>query len=97
MRHSCYVPNCGGSYDPANKVGVFSFPRDEDCKADWIGAIPKKDNKYTLSPRVSMLFLLYYIFNLIELLMVTKLIITCLRGVKPVSYTHLDVYKRQIF
>ncbi|CAL1265799.1 unnamed protein product, partial [Larinioides sclopetarius] len=32
-----------GNYDEANKVAVFSFPNDENLRAEWLRAIPWKD------------------------------------------------------
>ncbi|CAL1282490.1 unnamed protein product [Larinioides sclopetarius] len=43
MPCKCSVPACRGNYDEANKVAVFSFPNDENLRAEWLRAIPWKD------------------------------------------------------
>ncbi|CAL1289202.1 unnamed protein product, partial [Larinioides sclopetarius] len=47
MTCKCSVPACRGNYDEANKVAVFSFPNDENLRAQWLRAIPRKDFNVT--------------------------------------------------
>ncbi|CAL1299572.1 unnamed protein product [Larinioides sclopetarius] len=46
----CSVPACRGNYDEANKVAVFSFLNDENLRAQWLRAIPRKDFKMAACP-----------------------------------------------
>ncbi|CAL1299448.1 unnamed protein product [Larinioides sclopetarius] len=52
MPCKCSVSACRGNYDEANKVAVFSFPNDENLRAQWLRAIPRKDFKVTKNSKV---------------------------------------------
>lgn len=43
MPYRCCVPGCRGNYDEANKVSIFSFPKDLSLRDRWTKAIHRKD------------------------------------------------------
>ncbi|XP_035223029.1 THAP domain-containing protein 6-like [Stegodyphus dumicola] len=43
MPGRCCVPLCKGNYPTGPKVSVFSFPKNEDLKREWLSAIQRKD------------------------------------------------------
>ncbi|KFM62396.1 hypothetical protein X975_26041, partial [Stegodyphus mimosarum] len=43
MQSRCCVPLCKGKYPTRPKVSVFSFPKNEDLKREWLFAIHRKD------------------------------------------------------
>lgn len=47
------MPLCKGNYENGPKVGVFSFPKDENLKAQWIRGIRRQDFSPTQSSKVS--------------------------------------------
>ena len=54
MVYTC-IPNCNTGYRSASsseRISIFHFPRDEQLKAKWIKAIPRKNWTLTDSQRV---------------------------------------------
>ena len=52
MPRKCCVPGCRGNYKTTasnieEKVSVFTFPADDELRAKWIKAIPRKDLQVT--------------------------------------------------
>lgn len=45
MPSKCFVPGCRSNYNESSKVRIFSFPRDEELKKNWLKAINRKDNR----------------------------------------------------
>ncbi|XP_035210868.1 uncharacterized protein LOC118185167 [Stegodyphus dumicola] len=43
MPDRCCVPLCKGNYPTGPKLSVFSFPKNEDLKIEWLSAIQRKD------------------------------------------------------
>lgn len=55
MVYTCCVPKCNSGYRSSSsveKIPIFRFPRDEELKAKWLKAIPRKNWKLSDSHRV---------------------------------------------
>ena len=45
MVYTCCIPNCNTGYrfaSSSERISIFHFPRDEQLKAKWLKAIPRK-------------------------------------------------------
>ena len=55
MVYTCCIPNCNKGYCSASsseRISIFCFFRDEQLKAKWLKAIPRKNWTLTDSQRV---------------------------------------------